>query len=62
MQVWAQEEVYKYPCSSREDSMQQEGAAAIPVEEQLGVDELVLQIGDDVDEVQQPTTQVMKTN
>jgi hypothetical protein len=42
--------------------MQQEGAAAIPVEEQLGVDELVLQIGDDVDEVQQPTTQVMKTN
>lgn len=62
MQVWAREEVYKYPCSSREGSMQQEGAAAIPVEEQLDADGLVLQVGDDADEVQQPTTQVMKMN
>jgi hypothetical protein len=42
--------------------MQQEGAAAIPVEVQLGVDELLLRVDDDADEVQQPTTQVMRTN
>lgn len=42
--------------------MQQEGAAAIPVEEQLDADGLVLQVGDDADEVQQPKTQVMKMN
>jgi hypothetical protein len=51
MQVWGQE-VYKYRYSTTEDSMQQEGAAAIPVEDQqLDADELMLQIGDDVDEL-----------
>jgi hypothetical protein len=42
--------------------MQQEDAAATRAAEgrQLGAGEVVLEIGDDADEVQQPTIQVMK--
>jgi hypothetical protein len=62
MQVW-DHEVHKYPYSMREDSTQQEDAAATRAEDQkLGVDELVLQVGDDADEVQQPMIQAMKTS
>jgi hypothetical protein len=63
MQVWDHAD-NKCRDLTRGDNMQQEDAAATRAAEgrQLGAGEVVLEIGDDADEVQQPTIQVMKTS
>lgn len=63
MQVWDHAD-NKCRDSTTGGNMQQEDAAATRAAEgrQLGAGEVVLEIGDDADEVQQPTIQVMKTS